>query len=146
MLRDARQVLNRIDRTFAAELARCELRKSKPLDLPSIIKPAMASPVRDAAASSPVRDAVTSSPIRVSEPSPPGKGQVASGDSPWRGEGEQRRTSPSLPAPPPEQHPTADDLLIVDIEASPAAVVPGRNFRRLFTSLEAAAAPRARRG
>jgi type II secretory pathway predicted ATPase ExeA len=102
LLRSTRHVMNRIDRTFAAELARCEMRKSSP------IKPATASPVRSDATASPVAPAAATL---------------------------QPPASSLQPA-----------LVVVDDAPAPA-VIPGKQLRRLFSTLETAAnAPRARRG
>jgi type II secretory pathway predicted ATPase ExeA len=112
LLRSARHVMNRIDRTFAAELARCEMRKSHPLHAPS------APP--------------------AAEPSPSGRGQ---------GEGAPKRASASESTPG-AVAPAAKAPPLVVIDDAPApTVIPGKQLRRLFSTLETAAnAPRARRG
>lgn len=138
-LRAARQVLNRIDRTFAAELARCELRKSGPPASLLTTKPAVASlapsPPPSAAGVPPVPNHAPGPSIQQSEEPNPASGPV-----------EPQRTASSPPSAAAITAPPApSDLLIVDDDDScAAAIVPGRQFRRLFTSLEAAAPSRTR--
>jgi type II secretory pathway predicted ATPase ExeA len=113
MLRSARHVMNRIDRTFAAELARCEVRKSSPLHAPSA--PALHNP------------------------SPRGGAQ---------GEGAPKRIS-ATESTPAAVAPAAKAPPLVVLDDAPApAVIPGKQLRRLFSTLETAASnsPRARRG
>jgi type II secretory pathway predicted ATPase ExeA len=115
LLRSARHVMNRIDRTFAAELARCEMRKSHPIHAPSALP--------------------------ASEPSPSGRGQ---GEGAWkRNSAVESTPAPAAIAPAAKAPP----LVVVDDAPAPA-VVPGKQLRRLFSTLETAAsnAPRARRG
>jgi type II secretory pathway predicted ATPase ExeA len=113
LLRSARHVMNRIDRTFAAELARCEMRKSHPIHAPSALP--------------------------ASEPSPSGRGQ---------GEGAWKRNSAVESTPAPAAiAPAAKAPLVVLDDAPVPAVIPGKQLRRLFSTLETAApTPRARRG
>jgi hypothetical protein len=108
-LRSARQVTNRLDRMFAAELARCAPRVNEPgLASPApATKPAMAPPV----------------------PSP----------SPAADEPLAPRSSLLAPLP-------TDLLIVEDDDATAASVVPGRQFRRLFSSLEAGHGQRAVHG
>jgi type II secretory pathway predicted ATPase ExeA len=153
-LRTARQVLNRIDRTFAAELARCELRKSGPLAPSLAAKPAVVSP-DPSEPSPPGRGQGESAPPPISPlpsatavplaPNPAPGGPDVPGEklAPDSGPGEPKRTA-SSPSPTATLTPPAADLLVVDDDQScAAAIVPGRQFRRLFTSLEAAAPSRA---
>ncbi len=127
-LRTARQVTNRVDRTFAADLARCE----------PLTQPAMASP---------------------SEPSPFGREQPSTVDpmsterravailAERDGEGAPKSTHAQLTAPATPLASSPGDLLIIEDDAiSAAAVVPGRQFRRLFSSLEAGVPARALHG
>jgi type II secretory pathway predicted ATPase ExeA len=127
LLRSAQQVLNRIDRTFAAELARCELRKGKPLTT----------------AGSPCNES-TPSPLAPAPLLPsPAPNRTAAGAPPARREEEIHQSKP-LPAPLP---------LVPDVRSGvesapvvPAAVIPGRQLRRLFTSLESGPGVRVRQG
>jgi type II secretory pathway predicted ATPase ExeA len=123
-LRSAQHVANRIDRTFAAELARCEFRKSKQL--------APSPPTAPPTATAPL--ASTASP-----PTPSAKPATA---SPVPAVTKPALVSP-VSAPPPAPPSTAPEILIVESDdARRRAAVPGRQFRRLFSNLESL--PRAR--
>jgi type II secretory pathway predicted ATPase ExeA len=112
LLRSAPQVVNRLDRAFASELHRCvqiATSKSSPGARPSgAPKPAVAGGAT--ANGAPLLEA----PIRLHE-------------------------SRAVEAAPASPKPAADAVLIVeDDDATTAAVVQGRQFRRLFSNLESA--------
>jgi hypothetical protein len=119
LVRTAQQVMNRIDRTFAAELARCELRKSKPAAAPAVLAAAPAVPL--------VAKVVPTAPT---DPAPLPDAVVA--QFPTKASSANGHAAPSA-----DRHTPGNP--------APAAVVPGRQFRRLFTSLEAAS-PRRQQG
>jgi type II secretory pathway predicted ATPase ExeA len=139
MLRGARQVLNRIDRTFAAELARCEARKSKPLS--ELTKPAMASPV-------PATNPATPSPVPTPAPAPaptprpadPAVYKAFAALAPNSVTIEPQPAAVAARSSILDPHPSPAVLVIEDDNAPAPSVVRGRQFRRLFTSLESAAA------
>lgn len=113
LLRTAPQVINRLDRAFASELHRCvQMATNKPAPAP---RPA-ASNAKPAVAPAAISSAVATleAPIRLHENRP-------------------------LESIAPAANPAASDLLIIeDDDASTAAVVQGRQFRRLFSNLESA--------
>jgi type II secretory pathway predicted ATPase ExeA len=139
LLRTAQQVMNRIDRTFAAELARCELRKSKPTGAMGL-------------ASSPATTAPS-----VETPLTPQAEQLAPvAHAPVTATPMSAKAAPIAPAPLPDAVVAQFQTMATSAKApsvdrpsparpAPAAVVPGRQFRRLFTSLEAAS-PRRHQG
>jgi hypothetical protein len=109
MLRSAPQVINRLDRAFAGELHRCVQRVAG-------VKP---KPV--VAATAPEANMPTSEDLR--------------------GHGTQQAAAVAtmaMPALRADAAPTPDLLVIEDDEEAVAAVIPGKQFRRLFSRLEAA--------
>jgi type II secretory pathway predicted ATPase ExeA len=129
MLRTARQVINRIDRTFAAELARCELRKSKLVTVPGVSETTEASASPNSSAKKPATE-----PPRESIPIRNQKSEIGNLD-------------PALAPTRAPLAPPAGNVLIIEDDQQPAAtIVPGRQFRRLFSSLESTAGGRASHG
>jgi hypothetical protein len=113
LLRTAPQVINRLDRAFASELHRCvQMATSKPA--PAGRPSGGAKPAAASAAAS-AGTALLEQPIRLHE----------------------TRVAEAAPASPAKS--AASDLLIIeDDDATTAAVVQGRQFRRLFSNLESA--------
>jgi hypothetical protein len=110
MLRSAPQVINRLDRAFAGELHRCVQRAAG-------VKPKAIVP-----ATAPEMNMPTSEDLG-------GHGtQVAVATM-------ATMTIPALRA---DAAPTPDLLVVEDDEEAVAAVIPGKQFRRLFSRLEAA--------
>jgi type II secretory pathway predicted ATPase ExeA len=137
LVRAAQQVMNRIDRTFAAELARCELRKSKPTGSTGLA----ASPADLQSPSVEQADRTTKSPAPAASAvvAPPTKTPISAGPAPLpEYVVAQFPTKASSANTPPNDRPAPG-------KPGSAAVVPGRQFRRLFTSLEAAS-PRMHQG
>jgi len=113
LLRTAPQVINRLDRAFASELHRCvqmaATKPAAPARSTTAAKPAAAVAATEKAAT-----AVLEPPIRLHE-------------------------TRALEIAAPAAKSTAGDLLIIeDDDATTAAVVQGRQFRRLFSNLESA--------
>ncbi len=114
LLRSAPQVINRLDRAFASELHRCvQMATSKPE--PGARPSSAAKPAAAAIAAVSAGTALLEQPIRLHE----------------------TRQANVANAPAPKS--AASDLLIIeDDDATTAAVVQGRQFRRLFSNLESA--------
>ncbi|BBO31749.1 ExeA family protein [Lacipirellula parvula] len=112
LLRSAPHVINRLDRAFASELHRCvQAATGKPA---APAKPTAAAAPAPAASATAVLERLEQ-PVRIHETRP---------------------AAPSLGAKPKASE--SDLLIVEDDDASTAAVVQGRQFRRLFSNLESA--------
>jgi type II secretory pathway predicted ATPase ExeA len=123
MLRAAPHVVNRLDRAFAGELHRCVQRAAT---VPPRAKLAEEWPDRSSAAAPLAKPAMTATAISAAEDR-----EV---DAPFAVQSTYRDIVMQLPA---ESASSRELLVIEDDEETTASVVPGKQFRRLFSRLEA---------